>query len=429
MTSRGTRLRIEVRFGDSSGSATFVPADGPATEVGLRMDQEELVAEVARLREVLNAWAHELGDQLETPGGRRFMKGLRNLNDHGLRMAFRLFGDDLPAVVGQFRKACPLWQSPQPGPPPTIEMAASSRGLLPIEFMPLLHTWPPAQEDAITLARRFVGFSCFVRRCIERTPLTQDRILDDGGRLPVKLFHHAGLPGIAGEAEVFRSRSQVDLQGPWPDRRIDEARFGQDLAGYLIDPRLGLNGDRSDAIDQIQHFACHCGSDSGAAENDYLQLAHQRRFPRRVTIKDLETSRAYHLLNTGQDRPPLPLIFVNACKSAVENSRQVSSFRNFFVAQNHNRGFIGTEACVPGEVAAAFSSCFYAKLLSGMPLGRSIHESRWHLLHEHGNPMGVLYTVHADPDIRIAGSAPEPERMAISADTSLADPQLVLAGS
>jgi hypothetical protein len=72
-----------------------------------------------------------------------------------------------------------------------------------------------------------------------------------------------------------------------------------------------------------------------------------------------------------------------------------------FLVENGNRGFIGTETRIPDQYAAAFSEQFYTELLQGRPLGEAVHAARWTLLRRHNNPLGILYTVYADPDMRV----------------------------
>ena len=80
----------------------------------------------------------------------------------------------------------------------------------------------------------------------------------------------------------------------------------------------------------------------------------------------------------------------------------VTSFPRFFVEENNNRGFIGTETNVPDEFAAAFSAAFYTSLLSGSTLGKAIHDAKWKMLLEKNNPLGIIYTVYADPDLHVS---------------------------
>ena len=77
---------------------------------------------------------------------------------------------------------------------------------------------------------------------------------------------------------------------------------------------------------------------------------------------------------------------------------RVYSWPEWFLRNGH-RGVIGTTALVPDRAAAEFSKFFYKALLARRPLGESIVHARRELLSSYGNPLGVLYVLHADPNI------------------------------
>ena len=68
--------------------------------------------------------------------------------------------------------------------------------------------------------------------------------------------------------------------------------------------------------------------------------------------------------------------------------------------QSHS-GFIGTEAKIPTNVAATFSRYFYHSLFRGFDVGQSMYHARWGLLHRFNNPLGILYTLYAKPDLYV----------------------------
>jgi hypothetical protein len=78
-----------------------------------------------------------------------------------------------------------------------------------------------------------------------------------------------------------------------------------------------------------------------------------------------------------------------------------TSFPRFFLQDNRNRGFIGTETNVPDAFAANFSRYFYSGLLNGLNLGEAIYEAKWAML-KNCNPLGILYTNYADPELRVS---------------------------
>ena len=56
---------------------------------------------------------------------------------------------------------------------------------------------------------------------------------------------------------------------------------------------------------------------------------------------------------------------------------------------------------MPDLVAAVYARSFYGALLSGRTVGAALVTARQELLHEFGNPLGLLYVLYGDPDIRI----------------------------
>ncbi len=94
-----------------------------------------------------------------------------------------------------------------------------------------------------------------------------------------------------------------------------------------------------------------------------------------------------------------PFVFVNACGSSRVNPNQVCSLPKLFLQQLRSRGYIGTETTMADEVAAEFSYQFYDRLLHGHKLGESLHDTRWHLVRKYRNPLGILYTRYANPEL------------------------------
>ena len=72
---------------------------------------------------------------------------------------------------------------------------------------------------------------------------------------------------------------------------------------------------------------------------------------------------------------------------------------------------IGTEIDIADEVAAELAKELYRLLLDGKPLGESLLRARQFVLDKHCNPLGLAYTLYADPDLRIVevsgGSPPD----------------------
>lgn len=87
--------------------------------------------------------------------------------------------------------------------------------------------------------------------------------------------------------------------------------------------------------------------------------------------------------------------------------------------ENRNRGIIGTAANVPDRIAAEVGRWFYTGLLAGATVGEALHGAKWRLLRDRGNPLGLLYCLHACAQMRIA---PLPPPARIERETSAGRP-------
>ncbi len=324
-------------------------------------------------------------------------KALGELNRVGLTLLWQVFRNEIGRVVEIFQRTHPSWDIATE--PFAIDLAAELGRFVPVEFLPLfeLSEWPTF-EDAAGLsraARRFPGFSAVIRRQFTDLSIDQDLVLKNEPKLPVRCFSYSGLGGAGEEVQFFAEiRDGIDLDGPWPTGPMSE-EFPRSLATHLRYGDRRFDGGVW-AGDQIQHFACHCEIDEEVASASRLRFS----FGNEVTIADLES---YFALLRDKRRPEWrPLIFLNACGGSRIDPVMVTSFPRFFLEENGNRGFIGTETNVPDSLAARFSMRFYEELLSGATLGDAVHRAKWAMLTKHNNPLGILYTVYADPDLRLS---------------------------
>jgi hypothetical protein len=323
-------------------------------------------------------------------------RALQKLFTRGISTMVNLFGDEREKLTGIFQDNFPAWRFGRS--PAVITMSADLSRFLPLEFLPVfkLDSWPRIIDDLETLeeaARRFPGFSAIIKREFYNMKVPQDTVLRGDPKLPLKCFFEQSLPGAAVEVEFFRGNQAIDLDGPWPDSKLQG--FPDLLAQYLQFAEQSFKGGLRSQADQIQHFVCHCVINEGIPSNSSLILSENDA----VTIADLQA--ALTPPSKLRNREPGPLIFLNACGSASMDPMVVASFPRFFLRDNHNRGFIGTETNVPDKFAAEFSRCFYDDLLNGVRLGEAIYNAKWKMLCNANNPLGILYTFYADPDMAV----------------------------
>jgi hypothetical protein len=405
-TSRPPTLRITLRIGDEGSRLTLAPAQGSPLALQGRLTREKLSEQRRLLRDDLEKFKKEIGNELPVKSFTRVSAAISLLHERGRLLTYQLFGArQWGAARRLIQRACIGWNRDRPNPL-LVEVDADLEDLVPVEFLPLFDMEePPRIEDCGTLeavARRFLGFAALVRRRFPRMPVSRNTVLNNVPKLPVKFFHHAGLNGALAELDFFRSNNAcVDLEGPWPDQDYQPQQLVHHVASHLWNPGQRFNGAERLPPDQIQHFACHCYTRAQASEKYYLKLARPAGPDRQVTIGMLQ-ARFMHLASQA-DRQPItgmPLIFFNACGGSAVDPAGIACFPFLFL-DNGNRGFIGTETRIPDTLAAAFSRVFYSRLLQGDSLGAAMHAARWAILRRYHNPLGILYTVYADPAMKV----------------------------
>ena len=101
----------------------------------------------------------------------------------------------------------------------------------------------------------------------------------------------------------------------------------------------------------------------------------------------------------------MPLIFLNACATGVAaGPDDFDSLTRVFTASGA-RAVVCTQTKIPDKFASALSQVFYTELIwphREATVGEALHRAKWRLLRFEHNPLGLLYTLHGDPDLRIA---------------------------
>jgi len=241
-------------------------------------------------------------------------------------------------------------------------------------------------------------------------PLEQDRLLLNRPKLPIKFFYDANLPGAVTEREFFASMADfIEMDGPWPDLPgggVNQRNIASKLGTALWRFGQRFDGSSREPTDQVHHFSCHCRTESELAADYALSFGTQKLGPFEVSLHELKAA----LRNVRGASPRLPgaparpIIFINACGTSAGSPKGLPTFLQTF-SESH-RAMIGTETKIPDIVAAAICEKFYIGLLGGLSVGRSLHDARWHLVDFHRNPLGILYTLHGDPGLRVSHPLP-----------------------
>ena len=300
--------------------------------------------------------------------------------------------------------------------PPLIVFKTSVNDGIPIDTIPLLnlYTHPRPVKDLNVLGRfanSFLGFCGIVKREISDT-LGPCRYLENDPNLPIKMFINRGLSGSRKEERTFRKNDRVHVGRAWPeDSATSQDDFAETLANHLWEVETRFGGPRRKHPDQVCHFSCHSHTGIERLPNDY-EISLQSDFlggRRTASLRNLTIALSALSEQAKDDKNHRPLIFMNSCGSGDLDPSGASSFPNLFMNSNLGfTGFIGTETSMPNDLASEFSIRFYDKVILGMPIGKALLQTRWDVLSKYHNPLGLLYALFAEPEIRVRWKASLP---------------------
>ena len=98
---------------------------------------------------------------------------------------------------------------------------------------------------------------------------------------------------------------------------------------------------------------------------------------------------------------PMPLVFINGCRTAALDPNLMMSFVSDFIYSFHASGVVGTEIQVFEQLASVFAEdCLRRFLVDGKSIGDAIRETRLSLLKK-GNPLGLVYSAYANASLRL----------------------------
>ena len=391
---RGAAYRLSFRP-DELGTCVIiaVDAEGHALPVSTGYPWGEVPKLKRKLARVLRDSRDALGvdgDRCDFAMAHDF---LRQIDDSGQEILATLCGRTNLDTLRNFlyRKPLPPGMIDQSTLWPLIEFETPSDDFMPLEVMPFADRTPIAEiHDFETLSQavmRFPGFAAVTRRLTFSTGGSSGNALA-GTRIPMKMFVHHDFEGARREAKFLTD--EFDLVGPWP--RTDSDQSSATALSMILDCRRPTPVGEPPIIDQIQHFSCHCSRED---EDAFLQLCAEGRDPFEIMLSNFQSA-VGRLAGADYERP---LVFLNACNS---NSPEFFDYTTWALAfyRLSSRAVIATEAPAPDLFASAFSREFYAAILNGQPVGHSLLTAKWKLLQRWNNPMGLLYTLFGNPDLR-----------------------------
>jgi hypothetical protein len=402
----GADVSISIEVTSAKTISTIKPLDGPPLIREGELCAEALFEHRKTLGDDLESLKGTLTNQLDQDDWDRIDRAFAILRKRSNLLFHQLFGREQPLEV-HTALAKALAFARAAGRLAFVEVVAQSLDTVPLEFLRVRQQPAPTRiKDPATLAAaagEFLGFSAIVKRSRLDNPAFQEQapVLENRPKLPVKFFWDNSLGGAKSEKEFFEKYGAlIDLEGPWPDGRWDGREAYRTVAEHLWNPQLKFGEGRRPIPDQIQHFACHYYV-ADSSEASFFRVGFDDS-QGQASLGDIDS----YLGDLAVDHPRaegarLPLVFANACASSVIRPGGLLSLPEL-VLRNKNIGYVGTETRIPDEAAHKFSESFYEHLLRQERLGEAITRARLQLLNDHQNPLGILYTLYADPDICVA---------------------------
>lgn len=232
----------------------------------------------------------------------------------------------------------------------------------------------------------FVG----MRHVVEQIPLADLSVQDQ--RIS------SAAPGLAVRTSMntkIDADMRIDVVARQQQFWTDASAGGARLRLARSDTRDELLGALRDPADvNVLYFFCHATAPDPAARGG-IGAAALGLAGASITLDDLELDAPLSEKLGGS-----PLVFVNACESAEMSPQFYDGFVPYFMAKGA-RGVVGTECKTPALFAAAWAERFFARFLGGEPLGEAVLGLRREFLERHGNPLGLLYSVHCDSDTHV----------------------------
>lgn len=390
---------VTIEIGNSGSTVRFEAADGAKLPLQGTLSSANLAGERDRLDTALETFRSKCMPSGNTTDWPAITEGIELLHATGRNLAYSLFrGNVKLREVENFCKTyAPRIQGRDISP--MIEVIAQDQASVPIEIIPLFNFAPPGLItnllDLEQAAGSFPGFTCVMKRSIGSSSHQRPKTLYANPKLPMKFFYHAGLANAGQEWKYLSSSERIEVDRPWPSGAISERGFVKELCDQLWDRSVMLEGQRGPAA-EIYHFACHCNTSGDVSKSYFLELSWDASSSQRASIASLRDGFAERLRCAAANfEPELPLVFLNACGSSRITPAAVSSFPGFLIDEGF-LGVIGTETRIPDAAASSFARAFYDTFLDGVQLGEALLKARKRLL-ARANPIGILYTMYADP--------------------------------
>ena len=283
--------------------------------------------------------------------------------------------------------------------PLQIEICGYGAQYLPWEWLGSPDRHSDLEAEAMTL----LGFAAVVyRRDIWRENHNGHSVFLTAQPMQVRFFRHPGLAGTEKECRFFKlwpvgaSMPVFRLIGPLPEHGRPLA-----LVEQLADPLFSA----PDGPDQIIHLSCDHKTEKDPRKATAYELAllestlsFGNAKCHEIKVTALEDGLADS--KGAAEAVERPLVFFNGCRGDFHPFAAESVAGALL--RNRNRAVVSTSIKVPDHIAAEFGRFFYRRLLGGWRSAEALQCAKWDLLHTLGSPLGILYTYHGQPALRVA---------------------------
>jgi len=245
------------------------------------------------------------------------------------------------------------------------------------------------RDGAVLDWNNFLGFRHIIEQLpFQSLPGTKSNQIDSQPDLSVSVNINPKIDSSMG-IDVVAAHQQhwADIAAARKNLALVPRATRAEVVGALADPAN---------VDKVVYFYCHAQSNDVDPDKAAIIMGGPRDKDQVATLADLNLDAPTDIPLAGR-----PLVFLNACESADLSPRFYDGFVPFFLAKG-SRGVIGTECKTPVVFAIHWAEAFVDRLLDGAPVGQTMLDLRRQFLHDHGNPMGLLYTMYCDADTRIA---------------------------
>jgi len=192
--------------------------------------------------------------------------------------------------------------------------------------------------------------------------------------------------------------NQVSIERTLSEPQLDRVRnLGNRIAlaerfteGRVLEALQGGDGLR-----HLEYFYCHAGV-AEAAKRDfdkaYIGLS---AADHGLTLEEIK------LATTERQLSGRPVVFLNACESVLMDGRFYDGFVPKFLSLGA-RAVIGSDCEIPSLFGGHFGMGFLDGFFAAKPIGELLLELRKRFLTEYQNPLGLIYRVFGNAEVRLA---------------------------